>query len=224
MQWQRSARNICSTRFIQVLAYSCHIYRSVAHKPVAAQIALLGLLSLCCTLPAIQKCVFATMCVTLLGANYMFIDRFVEYLNKLQGEHMQSAHAASFGAAFDVTTLLPAILHVRHAFEAHETGHPNGSEPVTTAMLIAARKLQNEILQICGRDLTILTTHNEFWHTGVPVNCSTGDYRVRRPPEYVRKVQRGAVAGKGRSRREHWRDYVMRFVLGLSIDGCVCWY
>ena len=113
MQWQRSARNVCATRFKQVLAYSCHIYRSVAHKPVAelliaAQIAMLGLLSLCCTLPAIQRCVFATMCVTLLGANYMFIDRFVEYLNNLQGQYMHSAHAASFGASVDVTTLLPA--------------------------------------------------------------------------------------------------------------------
>ena len=187
-------------------------YRSVAHKPVAAQIALLGLLSMCCTLRAIQEAVFATMCVTMLGNNFMFIDRFVEYCNKLQGEYMQSAHAASFGAAFDVTTLLPAILHMRHAFEAHETGLPEGSEPVTTAMLIAARKLQNELLRICGRDLTIATTHNEFHHTGTPVNCDTGDYRVRRPPEWMRKVQRGAVAGKGRTRRESWLVYVLRMV------------
>ena len=154
------------------------------------------------------------MCVTLLGNRFQFIDRFVEYVNKIQGEYMQSAHAASFGSSVDMTPLLPAILHVRHAFESHETGHPQGSEPVTTAMLIAARKLQNELLQVCGRDLTIPTTHNSFWHTGTPVNCSTGDYRVRRPSEFLQKVQRGAVAGKGRSRQEHWRDYATRMVLG----------
>ena len=188
-------------------------YRSVAHKPVAAQIALLGLLSMCCTLPAVQTAIFATMCVTLLGTRFQFIDRFVEYVNKIQGEYMQSAHAASFGAAVDMTTLLPAILHVRHAFETHETGLPQGAEPITTAMLIAARKLQNELLQICSRDLTIATTHNGFWHTGTPVNCNTGDYRVRRPPEYMQRVQMGRCAGKGRSRLEHWRDYSMRMVL-----------
>ena len=188
-------------------------YRSVCHKPVAAQIALLGLLSFCCTLPAVRDAICATFAVTLMGDHFQYIDRLIEYINKIQGDYMKSAHAASFGAGIDVTTLIPAILHVRHAFEVHELGVDHSSEPVTTAQLVAARKLQNELLRICGRDLTVSTTHNACWHTGVPVNCDTGDYTCRRPVEWMRKVMQGRVSGKGRARIEHWRDFAMRMVL-----------
>ena len=212
LQWQRAARTINGPRMIQLLAYSFHLYRSVAHKPVAAQIVLLGLLAQCCTEREVREAIFATFAVTLLGDNFQYIDRLLEYINKIQGDYMKSAHAASFGAALDITPLLPAILHVRHAFEKHELGGKGSSEPVTTAMLVAARKLQNELLRICGRDLTVSTTHNECWHTGVPLNCDTGDYHTRRPMEWVWKTARGAVAGKGRSRKEHWRDFACRMV------------
>ena len=212
LQWQRTARTINGSRQVELLAYSLHLYRSVSHKPVAAQICLLGLLSLCCTEPEVRKAIFATFSVTLLGDNFQYIDRLVEYINKIQGDYMKSAHAASFGAALDITPLIPALLHVRHVFETHELGDAEASEPVTTAMLVAARKLQNKLLSICGRDLTISTTHNECWHTGIPVDCSRGDYHIRRPPECIWKVARGAVAGKGRSRREQWRDFATRMV------------
>ena len=204
----------CSPLRHMALLLMCVLqYRSVAHKPVAAQIALLGLLSFCCTLPAVRDAICATFAVTLMGDHFQYIDRLIEYINKIQGDYMKSAHAASFGAGIDVTTLIPAILHVRHAFEVHELGVDHSSEPITTAQLVAARKLQNELLRICGRDLTVSTTHNACWHTGVPVNCDTGDYRCRRPVEWMRKVMQGRVSGKGRTRIEHWRDFAMRMVL-----------
>ena len=212
LQWLRSARSVKGERLIELLAYSMHHYRSVSHKPVAAQISLLGLLSMCCTEPEVRKAIFATFSVSLLGDNFQYIDRLIEYINKIQGDYMKSAHAASFGAGLDITPLLPAILHVRHAFEKHELGDAAAGEAVTTAMLVAARKLQNELLLICGRDLTVSTSHNACWHTGIPVDCSRGDYHVRRPPEWIWKVARGAVAGKGRSRKEHWRDFAMRML------------
>ena len=204
----------CSPLRQFTLIFMCVLqYRSVAHKPVAAQITLLGLLSFCCTLPAVRDAICATFAVTLMGDHFQYIDRLIEYINKIQGDYMKSAHAASFGAGIDVTTLIPAILHVRHAFEVNELGVDHASEPITTAQLVAARKLQNELLRICGRDLTISTTHNACWHTGVPVNCDTGDYHCRRPVEWMRKVMQGRVSGKGRTRIEHWRDYAMRMVL-----------
>ena len=189
-----------------------HLYRSVSHKPVAAQIVLIGLLSLCSTEPEVRDAIFATFSVTLLGNHFQYIDRLIEYINKIQGDYMRSAHAASFGAALDVTPMIPAILHVRHAFEQHELGESAADEAVSNAMLVAARKLQNELLLICGRDLTVATTHNECWHTGTPVNCDTGHYCARRPPEWIWKAARGVVAGNGRTRKEHWRDYAKRMV------------
>ena len=151
----------CSPLRQFTLLFMCVLqYRSVCHKPVAAQITLLGLLSFCCTLPAVRDAICATFAVTLMGDHFQYIDRLIEYINKIQGDYMKSAHAASFGAGIGVTTLIPAILHVRHAFEVNELGVDHASEPITTAQLVAARKLQNELLRICGRDLTISTTHN----------------------------------------------------------------
>ena len=192
----------------------CAQYRSIAHKPVAAQIALLALLGHCCTISPIQAVLGATLSISLLGhpGSNMYIDRLVEYINKLQQGAKKSAHAASFGRSMDMTTLLPALLHVRHAFAAHETGEPAGSDPVTLSMLVSARLLQNEFVRLLGRDLTVHTTHNVFWHTGTPVPRDTGDYRVRRPSEWIWRVASGAAAGKGRARREAWLAFSRRMV------------
>ena len=54
-----------------------------------------------------------------------------------------------------MTTLLRAMLHVRHAFEASERGHPPGADPITPSMLIQARLLQDEFVRLLGTDLTI---------------------------------------------------------------------
>ena len=111
-----------------------------------------------------------------------------------------------------MTTLLPALLHVRHAFQNHELGVPNVGPPVAMSTLIAARKLQNHFLKLLGRDLSIHTTHNQFWHTGVPVPLDAGDYRFRRPEEWFWSAARGASAGMGRARRETWHDFAVRMI------------
>ena len=143
----------------------------------------------------------------------MYVDRLVEYLNKVQQGTKRSAHAASFGRQMDLTRLLPILLHVRHAFQNHETGDNPAADPITNSMLVSARLLQNEILRLCGRDLTIPTTHNLFWHTGVPVNPNTGNYRCRLPHLLLWRVALGRVAGVGRSRVEQWCDFARRMIL-----------
>ena len=142
----------------------------------------------------------------------MYIDRLVEYLNKIQQGTKKSAHASSFGRAMDLTRLLPALLHVRHAFQNHETGIPEASDPITDAMLVSARLLQNKILEAVGRDLTIPTTHNVCWHTGIPVPLHTNAYRSRCPHELLWRVMFGRVAGVGRARLEHWCDFARRMI------------
>ena len=213
LQWQRSARECNAAKYVQLLAYSYHLYRSVAHKPVAQRIVLIGLLGFCCSIAPVQAALAATFAVTLLGENFMYIDRLVEYLNHLQQGAKRSAHAASFGRAMDMTTLLPALLHVRHAFQNHELGIQEGASTITTNQLVAARKLQNHFFKMMGSDLTTHTTHNQHWHTGIPVPLDAGDFRFRRPEEFVWSVARGASAGIGpRSRRETWQDNTLRFV------------
>ena len=213
LQWQRASRECNVKKYIQLLAYSYHVYRSVSHKPVAARIVLIGLLGFCCTIPAIQAVLAATFSVSLLGTNFMYIDRLIEYLNQLQQGTKRSSHAASFGRAMDMTTLLPAMLHVRHAFQNHELGVlPQAGPSLSTSQLVAARKLQNYFFQLLGRDLTIPTTHNQFWHTGIPVPLQSGSYHFRRPHEWLWNAARGATAGKGRARRESWDEFAVRMV------------
>ena len=65
----------------------------------------------------------------------MFTDRVLEYINLIQQGSKRSASASSFGRALDLTTLLRAIIHVRHAFEAEETGSAPSDDPVTENML-----------------------------------------------------------------------------------------
>ena len=53
---------------------------------------------------------------------------------------------------------------------------------------------------------------NPFWHTGHAVPLETGDYRERRPWEWIWKVARGTVCGKERGKTESWHVYVTRFI------------
>ena len=104
----------------------------------------------------------------------MYTDRIMEYINLLQQGSKRSANAASFGRALDLTTLLRVILHVRHAFQASETGAAPSDDPVTPNMLRMARLLQDELVRIIGRDLTVHNPNNYMWHTGNAVPLHTG--------------------------------------------------
>eukprot|EP00965_Chrysotila_dentata_P072319 2390060-Pleurochrysis_carterae.AAC.5 len=203
---------------------SCSLtqYRSVCHKPTAAQIALIALLGFCCALPALQVILLTTVSISLLGrrGSNMYLDRLVECINKLQQGSKRSNNAASFARAMDMTQLLRAILHVRHAFQSSEHGATESDDPVTTTCpcLICAvsplcpQLLQDYFLRECGRDLTASFTTNPFWYTGNPVSLHTGDYRTRRPWEFVWSTAAGRTAGKGRARSESWSAYAIRML------------
>ena len=146
LQWQRAAREGDGGKLKKLFAYSHHVFRSVCHKPVCAQVSLIALLGFCCTLPAIQSVLLATVSLSLLGrvGSNMYTDRILEYVNKIQQGSKRSASAASFGKALDFTTLLRAQMHVRHTFQAAETGAAESDDPVTENMLRMARMLQEK--------------------------------------------------------------------------------
>lgn len=214
LQWQRAAREGDGLKLKKLFAYSHHLFRSVSHKPVCAQISLIALLSFCCALPALQNVLLVTVSLSLLGrcGGNMYIDRVLEYINKVQQGTKRSAHAASFGRALDMTTLLRAILHVRHAFQAAETGEVESDDGISRSMLTMARLLQDALVRMLGTDLTVSDPNIQTWHTGNAVPLDTGDYRTRRPWETPDRVATGRNAGKWRGRNETWIAYATRFV------------
>eukprot|EP00965_Chrysotila_dentata_P261279 6214201-Pleurochrysis_carterae.AAC.1 len=160
-------------------------YRSVCHKPTAAQIALIALLSFCCALPALQTVLLTTVSVSLLGrhGSNMYLDRLLGYQQTSAGQQATKQRCKFCSRATDMTKLLRAILHVRHAFQTTEHGASESDDPITTSMCVQSRILQDYFLAECGRDLRASTTLNPFWYTGSFVPLYTGDYRTRRPWE-----------------------------------------
>lgn len=218
LQWQRSARNAQPGKLKQLYAYSFHIFRSTCHKPVAAQIALVTLVSFHCTIASVQAILCATFAISLLGrlSSCTFIDRVMEFTNNEQQSMRRSAHAASFGRTMDVTPLLRGMMHVRHAFQATEHGTSDGDDPITDSMLVQARLLQDELRRLLGTDLTVATNTNPFWHTGNPV-AHNGDMRTHRPWEWVWRAADATSHGKGppmgfARRAERWDVYVRRYI------------
>ena len=214
LQWQRAAREADGLKLKKLFAYSHCVFRSVCHKPVCAQISLIALLGFCCALPALQNVLLATVSLSLLGrlGSNMYTDRVLEYINMLQQGSKRSANAASFGRAIDLTSLLRVLMHVRHAFQAAETGCAPSDDPVTENMLRMARLLQDALVRTIGRDLTIYNPYNYMWHTGNAVPLYTGDFRYRRPWEWIWRVMFGKSCGKHRSRHETWHAFASRFV------------
>ena len=215
LQWQRAAREGNGAKVKKLFAYSFHVCRSVAHKPVCVQILLIGLLGYCCAHPELQTMLHATVSLSLLGriGSNMYMDRLLEYINKIQQGSQRSANAASFGRALDLTSLLRAMLHVRHTFQATELGGADSDDPITPSMLVQARLLQDYFLATLGNDLTKHDANNHFWHTGHAVPLGSGDYRTRQPWIWIERVQAGRSAGKKRARCERWDTHALRFVM-----------
>jgi hypothetical protein len=48
-----------------------------------------------------------------------------------------------------------------------------------------------------GTETSMPTADNPFWHTGQPVPLAAGEYKTRRPWEWVWLVAQGRAFGKG---------------------------
>jgi hypothetical protein len=213
LQWQRASRDGRGQKLKLLFAYAFLLFRTV-HKPICAQVVLIAMLGFCCTLPALQAVLLSVTSLSLLGhlSSNMYLDRMLELINKLQQGAKRSCNAQAFGRAIDMTSLLRTILHVRHAFQAHEHGAAETDDPITPSMLIQARLLQDEFLRELGRDLTVQRNDNPFHHTRNPVPLDGGTAGERRPWELVERVDSGRSAGVWRGRAERGRAYIRRFV------------
>ena len=93
-----------------------------------------------------------------------------------------------------------------------ETGAAQSDDPVTENMLRMARLLQDALVRTVGRDLTVHNPNILTWHTGNAVPLHTGDFRYRRPWEWIWRVMSGRSCGKHRSRHESSHAYSWRFL------------
>lgn len=214
VMWQRAARRGDGVLLKKLFAYSYHVFRSTCHKPNKVQHLLIALLGFCSTLPAVQVVLQVTVSLSLLGrkGSNMYCDRLLEMVNNIQQGVQGSSSGASFRRACDLTTLLQSILHVRHAFQDHETGAAASDDPITPSMLVQARTLQQELRRLLGNDLTVPSPNNPFWHTGNPTPLDAGTFHERRPWEWVWRTAEGRSAGKGRAGAERWDAYANRML------------
>ena len=140
----------------------------------------------------------------------MPFDRLLEYVNLLQQQRMNAF--SGFDSALHQTDLLPAMLHVDHAYEEAVHGSSPTEEVMTRSELFSARSLQDLFLSKCGSDLTIASNSNPFWHTGNATSFSGGDYREQQPWEYIWRVAQGLAVGRGRSSMQSDVEFVMDFL------------
>ena len=212
--WQRAGRSGDGARCRQLLGYSFHIFRSVAHKVGSVHIALISLVGLYCAHPKLQAMLMACSSISLLGrrGRNMFIDRLLEAINFLQQKRMSSF--VGFETGLHNTHLLQPMLRIDHAWQDAIHGRTPTDDVMTLSMMVEARKLQDWFVELCGTDLTVDDDENPFWHTGNPVSLERGDYRERKPWEWIWRVSAGLVSGKGRSdqRPLSWSAYVRAFI------------
>ena len=133
--WQRAARAAQSNRAIELHAYAFHINRAGAFKPNCVHVSLIFMLSIIATHPKIAAVVRAFLSISLLGGigRSQWCDRLLEYVNFLQQKRMDAF--SGFDSALHNTELLPAMLHVDHAYEEAVHGCSATEEPMTKSML-----------------------------------------------------------------------------------------
>ena len=90
---------------------------------------------------------------------------------------------------------------------------------VLCSTLADAAFLYNDVAQIrrklretLGTDLTLHVPGSSLWHTGNAVALDDGDYRYRRPWEWVWEVAFGRSSGAGERRRQHWQNFARDFI------------
>ena len=174
-------------------------------------VSLIFMLSIVATHPKISAVVRAFLSISLLGkiGSNQWCDRLLEYVNFLQQKRMNAF--AAFDTALHNSELIPAMLHVDHAFEEAMHGCGPTEEPMTKSMLREANMLRLFFKGLAGTDLTISEDKNPFWHTGNPVpNVDTE--RERTPWIHWKRVAYAFSKGVGRETREKWDDFIMSWL------------
>ena len=195
--WQWVGRSGGGLSVRKLVATAFHYFRGPTHKVGSRHIALITLLGLCCAYPPLQAALLDACAVSMLGnpGGYVEIDRFVEAINFLQQQRMNSFTGFESGLHHK-TGLLKAMLHVDHAWQAAESGGNRTQDVFSKSMGFEAIKLRKLFKRRLGTDLTHDDDTNALWHTGTAVRMDGGDYKERRPWEWLWRVAAGTALGK----------------------------
>ena len=199
LTYQRSIRSRDGAPLPELHAYAVHLHRAV-HKTQEKVIMVIALLGYYCIHPALQRMKAAFCGVSLLGrfGSCMAFDRLVEYINLRQSQRNSSFRA--FESALHYTPRLLPMMHVDAAYTAAVSGGESGGDAgYDPRMIRGVQHLVTLFEQRAGRDLTIPSTHNPFFHTGSNVNRNAGAARENRPTEWLWAVESGRSAGDGQT-------------------------
>ena len=197
LTYQRSIRSRDGTLLPELHAYAVHLHR-VVHKTQEKVIMVIALLGYYCIHPALQvlKAAFCAMSVLGRMGSCMAFDRFVEYINLRQSQRNSSFRA--FDAALHYTPHLLPMLHVDAAYTAAVSGGEAGGDAgYDPRMIHEVQRLVELFESKLGRDLTIPSSTNPFWHTGNAVQLDSGSAAGMRPWFHLWDVWSGQSAGDG---------------------------
>ena len=197
LTYQRSIRSRNGEPLPKLHAYAVHLHRAV-HKTQEKVIMVIALLGYYCVHPALQLLKRAFCAISLLGrfSSCMAFDRLVEYINLRQSQRNSSFKA--FDSALHYTPHLLPMMHVDAAYTAAVSGGDGGGDAGYDPRLMReVERLLAMIEQKIGKDLTIASDTNPFFHTGNGVNLNAGAAREYQPWEWLMRVASGRSAGNG---------------------------
>jgi hypothetical protein len=156
---------------------------------------LITLISFYCIHPALVPFKLMMCGLSLLGTVLMAYDRVVEWVNARQSE--RNACLQSSESALQFTAHLQSMLHVDANYSAAALGlSPDADRGYDPRMLNQVRCLVDFFEHHAGRDLTIASPNNPWWHTGNAVPLAGGTAERYRPWDFLFAVMSGRSAGK----------------------------
>ena len=180
MEWLLASRTGDAAKAEPLYAFAFHAHRAWAHKPNAARIALIALLSTLGVSDKMKRFVCAVSTISTLGkvGSSMFADRYVEGINRAQQQ--RQGKFAAFERALTYQPHLIGMMHVDHAFTAAEDKEAGLDDPLRPTMLNAGEAVRQALKERIGTDLTVETDRNNCFHT-VPrtlrSHCASCDLR-----------------------------------------------
>lgn len=165
--------------------------------------------------PKLVPLIMHYSCISLLGRIWIAFDRYLEYINLLQQK--RGTAFRSFDSQLQFSNCLKPLIHCDAAWKTVEGAGTGLDDGIPTFLYNDVSQMRRKLREHLGTDLTLSVLGNKLWHTGNAVPLDGGDYRERKPWEYVKQVWFGNSAGCGRSSegrtgRMHWRAWVRDFL------------
>jgi len=216
--YQLAGRMGDGDRVMELHGLSFHACRAWAYKPVEVRVLLNAFLSTEATHPSVSRFVKDTAFFNWLGrkGSYMYVDRAVETVHKVQGE--RTGKFVTFDSAFQFTEHMPTMLHVLHALDVADNGESSAHDPLRQSTINAADAVRKDLKQQLGTDLTIVDDKSPLYGSADsnPTVVGTTAVRSHRPWEFLWRVAEGQSTGEGRAKPARWDKYVDHWLANNS--------